>query len=252
MIMKTNWKIALMCLATIAMVACKKDKNPATDPAGGVDPSYVEKINVKDGSVADWEELDQTKVAVTNISPSPLWPALKQLKVYADEVYINYMLVFDPVLYESHTPSDAMHIYMDVDHSNATGGFFDSFSDAGADLMFEGPLFDDLEMPIPYVPTAHKWIGPTGGTPESRVGDWKEVWEPAGTVSGSASQFVGDNIIEGRLLIDLIPATFAADGFGIGFDLQQNWNNIGLLPQLNTPNGTNVGRTTMLFVTFDK
>ena len=256
--MKLNWKIALVCLAAVTMVACKDKKDDETSgggtSGGGTDPSYVSPINVKDKSVADWDALDATKVGVSTITNQPLWPAIKQLKVYADEVYINYMLVIDPNLYVSHTPSDAMHIYMNSDNNNNTGGFFDSFSDAGVDLMFEGPLFDDNESPISYAPVAHKWAGPEGKdgyTEEERTGDWMTVWVSAGTVRGE-SQFIGDSIIEGRLLVDLIPGGFAGNEFGIGFDLQQNWENAGLLPQLNTPNGVNVGRTTMLYVKFDK
>lgn len=249
--MKANWKVALMCVATIAFVACN-EKNKPVGPGGGggVDPSYESPIKVNDQSIADWDKLDQKYVAVFNVTPQPLWSAIKQLKVYSDEVYINYMLVIDPVQYRSHTPNDAMHVYINIDNSDATGGFFDSFSDAAVDVMMEGPLFDDAGKAISYVPTAHTWVGPEGGKPEDRTGEWEEVWEAAGTVRGE-SQFIGDSIIEGRLLVDLIPGEFTANKFGIGFDLQQNWGNIGLLPQLDTPNGENVGRTTMLTVTFD-
>lgn len=257
--MKTKWTIALVCALTLAFVACKSKSNEPSDPGsggssgggGGQDPTYVEKISVKDRSVADWDTLDQTKIAEVSITDQPLWPAIKQLKVYADEVYINYMLLIDPALYVNHTPTDVMHIYMDIDNTNTTGGFFDSFADAGADMMFEGPLFDDFENPIAYAPQAHKWVGPVGGNPEDRTGDWMVVWEDAGSIRGE-SQFVGDSIIEGRIIRDLIPGKFNENGFGIGFDLQQNWENIGLLPQLNTPNGINVGRTNMLYVAFDK
>ncbi len=239
-----------MCFATVALVACKKDEptNPAdTTPA----VEYINPISVSDQSIEDWDKIDPAKIATFSVTEHPLWGALHQIKVYADEVYINYILVYDPTKYTSHLPVDAMHIYMNADNSTATGGFFDSFADAGADLMFEGSFYDDYESPIPYSPTVHKWVGPTGGTPESRTGEWEEVWEAAGTIKGE-SQFVGDSIIEGRLLVDLIPGGFTADGFGIGFDIQQNWGNIGLLPQLDTKDGTMVGRTNMLYVPFNK
>ena len=247
--MKANWKVALMCLAAISMVACK-DKNPAEGGQGG-GGDYVEKISVKDKSVADWDALDQTKVAVSNITNEPYWDGLKQLKVYSDGVYINFMLVFDPAQYVSHTPNDALHMYLNVDNSDATGGFFDEFADAAADMMFEGPLFDDFGSPIPYSPTMNRWIGQEGGLPSERIG-WEDVWEPIGSVKGE-SQFVGDSIIEGRLVVGLISDKFAKEGFGIGFDLQQNWNSIGLLPQINAQgeNGEFIGRTNMLFVPFD-
>lgn len=247
--MKANWKIALLCLATLTVVACKDKKDPF-DP--GVDPSYVSPINVKDNSVADWDALDQTKVAVSNITDEPYWDGLKQLKVYSDGVYINYLIVFDPTKYTSHAGmADGMHLYMDIDLSDATGGFFDEFADAAADFMFEGALFTDTGSPISYSPTKHRWVGPEGGLPSERIG-WEDVWEPVGTIKGE-SQFVGDSIIEGRLLVEYISSNFSEEGFGIGVDLQQNWGSIGLLPQIDAQgeNGEAIGRTNMLKVTFD-
>ena len=255
--MKANWKIALLCFATILVACEKKDAADDQNQSGNqstTPSSYAgSPISVKDKSVADWDALDPSKVAIATIAEKPLWSALRELRVYADEVYINYMLRIDPKQYTSHTSVDAMHIYMNADNNTNTGGFFDSFSDAGADLMFEAGLFDDEENPVPYSPTVHKWNGPQGAdvAVEDRTGDWSVVWVAAGTIKGE-SQFIGDSIIEGRLVIDLIPGGFKDKAFGIGFDLQQNWENIGLLPQLNTPNGVNVGRTEMLSVTFDK
>ena len=86
------------------------------------------------------------------------------------------------------------------------------------------------------------------------VNDWEADWEQAGNAVKGESQFVGDKYIEGRLLVDLIPGTFNAEQFGLGIDLQQNWNNIGMLPQLDAQGdeGEFIGRTNMLKVTFDK
>lgn len=254
--MKANWKIALMCLATLAMVACK-DKNEPGGGGGEDDPTYVSPINVKDKSVADWDALDPTKVAVATVTDEPYFPALKQLKVYSDGVYINYMLEFDPVQYVNHAGiQDGMHIYIDVDHSDETGGFFDLFADAAVDLMFEGALFEQ-GTPIPYSPSMYRWVGQEGGLPTERntesAGSWDDAWELLNTVKGE-SQMVGDNIIEGRLVVGLISDKFAAEGFGIGFDIQQNWEGVGLLPQLDAQgeNGEFIGRTNMLFVPFDE
>jgi len=264
--MKANWKIALMCFATI-LVACEK-KDAATNDnqggsgeggGGGTTPSsYVAPLNVKDKSIADWDELDQSKVAVANITAEPYWDGLKQLKVYADEVYIYYLLEYDPAVYTSHVgKADGMHVYIDMDDSDETGGFFDEFADAAADIMLEGELYDDAGAAISYMPTPYSWKGTAGpGTlPSERdVKDWDADWEEAGSAVKGESQFVGDKYIEGRLLIDLIPGTFDEERFGIGFDLQQNWNNIGLLPQLDAQGaeGEFIGRTNMLKVTFDK
>ena len=264
--MKANWKIALMCLTMVAIAVSCNPKNqptdpgttPSTDSVPSVDPGYVSPINVKDNSVADWDALDQTKVAVANVTEEPYFSGLKQLKVYSDGIYINYMLVFDPNEYKSHVGAkDGMHIYMNIDNSAETGGFFDLFVDAAVDLMFEGELFDDAGTPVPYSPTMHRWVGQEGGQPAERncdaAGGWDVAWEAAGSVKGE-SQIVGDNIIEGRLIVGLISDKFAAEGFGIGFDIQQNWGEVGLLPQLDAQGeeGEFIGRTNMLFVPFDE
>ena len=50
--MKANWKLALMCLATLTMVACG-DKNPAEaggGGGGGIPEGYVPPISVDDKS----------------------------------------------------------------------------------------------------------------------------------------------------------------------------------------------------------
>lgn len=253
--MKLNWKIALMCLATIMTVACNKDKNEPENPGGdGIDGDYVSPISVKDKSVDDWNALDSTKVAVANVTAEPYFSGLKQLKVYSDGVYINYMLVFDPNEYKSHVGAkDGMHIYMNVDNTDATGGFFDLFADAAVDFMFEGALFDDLGNSIPYAPTMYRWNGDEGGLPSTRdVKDWDTDWEEVGSIKGE-SQMVGNNIIEGRLIVGLISDKFAQEGFGIGFDIQQNWGEVGLLPQIDAQGaeGEFIGRTNMLFVPFD-
>ena len=262
--MKANWKIALMCVATLAFVACKND-NPddPEDPngGGGKEPAgYVSPINVKDKSVADWDELDQTKVSVADMTAEPYYPGLKQLKVYSDGVYINYMLVIDPAIYSSHAGHpDGMHIYLDIDLSDETGGFFDSFADAAVDLMMEGPLFDESGVPVPYAPNLEQWVGPEGSAylPSERdtnaKGSWEDSWSLINTIKGE-SQFIGEDIVEGRILVDYISTKFSPEGFGIGVDIQQGWETVGLLPQLDAAgeNGEFIGRTNMLYVAFDK
>ncbi len=258
--MKANWRIALCALATVVMVACK-DKNPATNPAeggqdqptdttqgGGGGGTYVSPIKINDQSIADWNALDQSKVSVAVMPDDPLYFALKKIMVYADSVCINYCLFIDPAELPSHLPVDAMHIYMDADNSDLTGGYWDQFDgpDQGnTDLMFEGPIWDDYGAQISYVPIASYWAGPLNGE------GWLWDEQPTSNKIGG-SQFIGDSIIEGRLLIELIPWKNWTDAFSIGFDIQQNWESAGLLPQANTPDGEQIGRSKKLLVTFDK
>ena len=259
--MKANWKIALMCLAMFAMVACK-DKNQPSSGSGSGQTSeqeqpgeegedifdYINPIEVNDQSVEDWDKLDQSKVAVANLSERPLYEAIKQLKVYADSVCIYYMLVLNPAELPSHTDVDAMHIYMDADNSDETGGYWDQFDEkdkGNTDLMFEGPVWDADGNQISYAPSVSYWNGPLNGE------GWLWAEQPVSN-KVSASQFVGDSIIEGRLAIELIPYKNWKDKFSIGFDIQQNFESVGLIPQGNTPEGTLIGRSKKLLVTFDK
>lgn len=257
--MKLNWKIALCALATVVMVACK-DKNPAVDPSGsgqdqptdttqggGGGEEYVSPIKINDKSIADWDKLDQSKVAVTKITDDPLYTALKEARVYADQVYINFLLIFDPEEMMSHTDVDAMHIYLNADNSAETGGYWDQFdgpNQGNTDLMFEGSIWDADGLQISYSPTVSQWSGELNG--EGWL--WEEL-AAAGNLGGS--QFIGDSIIEGRLIKQYIPWDKWTDAFEIGFDIQQNWESAGLLPQANTPNGEQIGRAKKLLVTFD-
>lgn len=265
--MKTNWKIALVCMTMLASIGCG-NKNGGEGGSGAVEPpsGYINPINVRDNSIADWDALDQSKVAKATVPDDPRLPAIKELRVYSDRIYLNYMLVVDPAEYPNHNGhQDGMHIFFDVDYNDATGGFYDLFSDAAVDVMTEGPLYDEAGTPIPYHPNVEKWVGPTGGRPEDRITDnspgedpdaWKRSWSlVAKDIDGKSQIFDkdGDLIIEGSILIDYISGNFADEGFGIGFEIQQGWAPVGLLPQVNAIGnmGELIGRTNMLYVPFD-
>lgn len=246
--MKLNWTIALMCVATLTFVACK-DKNQPDSGGDEPDVEYTPLISVTDKSIADWDKIDPSNVAVSKITPNALWGGVHMVKVYADEVYINWVMVFDPKKYEKHRDVDGMHLFMDVDHSKTTGGYFDLFQDACADLMFEGSLYN-AGAPINYAPSVYKWQGEVNG----------EGWEgwgdntPIGTVKGE-SQFVNDSTLEARIMIENIPGgkkQFNEEGFGFGITLTQNFqpDAVGFLPQGDTPDGEHIGRLDMLFVKF--
>lgn len=245
--MKANWKIALMCLATFAVVACNQKNPPVVDDDDNLF-GYKAPIKVDDKSVADWDALDQTKISETVVPDAPLWSALKKARVYADSVCIFFMLEFDPAQMTSHTDKDAMHIYINADNSDKTGGFWDLFAPVNkgdVDFMFETHIWDQTGV-VQFATNYEYWAGPLNGE------GW--TWTPDASVSPKVSsmQFVGDNIIEGRLVVELIPFKFNATAFTIGFDIQQNWNSVGLLPQANTPDGELIGRAEKLLVTFDK
>lgn len=265
--MKANWTIALMCAATIAMVACQDKNQPSasgsgssdntnptdttttpTDPTDPTDSTYVSPISIRDKSIADWEKLDQSKVAIAKVTGDPLYTALKEIRVYADNVYINFLLKYDPEEFTVASEGDFLHIYMNADNNDETGGYWDQFdgpNQGNTDLMFEGVLWDAEGNTFSYSPTVSAWAGETNGE-----GWLWEVLPSASTIAGS--QIVEDGIIEGRLIKQYIPWADWKDAFEIGFDIQQNAESVGLLPQADTPDGEHIGRAKKLLVTFDK
>lgn len=260
--MKANWKLALMCLATLAMVACN-DKNPAdqdptvdpiVDPTvDPIDDTYTPPIDVTDKSLADWDKLDQSKVAVDVLTAtSPYWDALKKIQVYADSICIFYALTFDPEAITAPTETAGFHIYINADNDPNTGGFWDLFAPANkgnCDLMFEGTLWNAFGEQTSYLPPhISYWSGATGGD----QWNWTEFAQIDERVS--MSQFVEDGIVEGYLIRDLIPWKKWSDAFEIGFDIyDDNYTEVGLLPQGDaTDGGQQIGRKPKLQVTFDE
>ena len=266
--MKANWKIALMCLATLAMVACK-DKNQPVGPGGGgeggggEEEEYVNPISVSDNSAADWNALPtEYVVSATCPADAPL-TGLKSVKVFADEVYINILIEYDPedITDLSWVP---FHVYLNVDNSDATGGYGDQFLDANTDILLEGGIFGEGN-PISYNPAVFKWWGEVGENgwlwkdPAIGEGDASNFWGAIigeGQANIGASQLLAGNKIEIQLLRELIPSGnapgWSENEFGIGFDIQQNWESAGILP-LVSPTDTNAnGHTNKLQVKIKK
>jgi len=246
--MKLNWKIALMCVLAIAMVACKSKDEPESGSQGGGQSDYKSPISVRDQSVADWDALDQSKVKKAVCPELPYFAGLKEAKVYADAVCINFMLTFDPETMQSHTDVDGIHVYINTDNSDATGGYWDLFAPINGgniDILLEGALWDADGNELSYAPSVERWNGPLNGE------GW--YWEPIPASTGvTASQLVGDNIVECRILKELVPAKWDKDAFEIGFDIYQNFEPVGLLPQSNRPDGEHIGRALKMYVEFDK
>lgn len=261
--MKANWKIALMCIAAIAMVACNKDKNKPDGPDDGGDSDFVSKVSVKDNSMAEWETLPAEYVASAVCPEGAAMDALKSVKVYADQVYINVLVEYDPEqILDREWP--AFHIYLDADNSDETGGYGDEFLDANAEVLLETAVFAEGQ-PYSYNPAVFKWWGEVGASGWC----WTEHWEEEGYYTGDGdkwgaivgegelpigvSQNLNDQFIEIQLLRELIPAPngWNESEFGIGFDIQQNWNSVGFLPCAEATDDNAAGHANKLKVKID-
>lgn len=262
--MKANWKIALMCIATIAFVACK-GKNTPTPPDVDPDEDFVSKVSVKDNSIAEWATLPAEFVASTTCPEEAALDALVSAKVYADKVYINILVEYDPEqIVDREWPS--FHVYLDADNSDATGGYSDEFLDANSEVLLETAIFANGE-PHNYNPAVFRWWGEVGGAGWA----WTEHWTEEGyyqdgdglkwgAIIGEDespignSQIIDDKYIEIQLLRELIPADggWNEDQFGIGFDIQQNWTSVGVLPIGVIGDDNVTGHANKLKVNIDK
>ena len=232
--MKT-FKFALMCAAALAMVACG-EKNPVDDPNNDDpdEPEYVQIVKVDDNSLADWDNVPAAYLATTTHVEGASMDGLKSVKVYADQMYIFLLVEVndDVVTDRAWTP---FHVYLNTDNSATTGGFADQWVTGDVDVMLETAIFADGA--AQYNPAVFKWWGEVGATGWSWTDPEVEAtsengWGalvPEGTAPIGAAQMV-DGKVEIQLMRELIPGTWAADKFTVGFDVQQSWSSVGILP----------------------
>ena len=210
---------------------------------GGVTPpAEIPEIKVDDNSLADWDALPAEFVASAVCPENAALLGLKSVKVYATEMYISILVEpnMEDITDLSWVP---FHVYIDLDNSDETGGYNDEHTDANCDILCETGLWAEGE-PCVYNPGVYRWWGEVGAT------GWDDWTEPG--VTHDASDFWGAIIGEGQLpvgnsqyvdgkfeiqllreLLATVPAsgfTMNNEEFGIGFDIQQNWSSVGILP----------------------
>ncbi len=233
--------------ATITAKAVKSNGTATckiTVKAGGVTPPAgdIPEIDVTDGSLADWEALPKDKVVSYACPEDASLLGLKGVAVYATEMYISILVEpnMEDITDLSWVP---FHVYIDLDNSDATGGYGDEFADANCDILCETGLWAEGE-PYSYNPGVYRWWGEVGAdgwdnwTDPSVTHDASDFWGAIigeGQLPVGASEYV-DGKFEIQLLRELL-ATVPASGFtmnneefGIGFDIQQSWNSVGILP----------------------
>ena len=253
--MKT-FKFALMCAAALAMIACEPKNNPENENNEEEEQEYVQIIKVDDNSLADWNNVPAEYLATTTHVEGASMDGLKSVKVYADELYINLLVeVNDEVVTDrARTP---FHVYINADNNAATGGFGDQWITPDVDVMLETAIF--AEGAAQYNPAVFKWWGADGEsgwlwTDPENPGTADNGWGalvPEGSMPIGVAQMV-DGKIEIQLLWELIPANWAGDKFTIGFDIQQEWNSVGILPNAADDETGSEVLAEKLEVTFNK
>jgi len=230
---------------------------------GGVTPPPAEipEIKVDDNSLADWDALPAEFVASAVCPENAALLGLKSVKVYATEMYINILVEpnMDDIVDLEWVP---FHVYIDLDNSDLTGGYGDEFTDANTDILCETAIFSGGE-PNNYNPAVFKWWGEVGGDgwnwedPEN-PGNETNFW---GAIIGEGQLPVGNSqYVDGKFEIQLLRELLGtvpgvemnAGEFGIGFDIQQNWSSVGILPCVSVTDENPAGHAPKLKVKINK
>jgi len=242
--MKKILSFLAMTAAILAVsVSCNKpnDDDDIDDNGGG---KYEAPIKI-DGDFSDWAKI--TGFAEAKTAADATKTALKLVRVYADEyfVFVYFEWDKDQITHEPDVEHVPFHCYINTDGLASTGGFGDEFSDACADLMFEGFIYPDGAKVGSYEPGVYKWVGETNGT------GWDACWEDLGEFNGLTAGAGIEGKYEFQIARELLPLPLA-DKFSIGFDLQQSWDSVGLLPNATATEDNPGGLAPSLQVTTKK
>lgn len=221
-----KFQIALMCIATLAFVACKEEGTVV--PPDEDDEEYVAPITV-DGDVAEWAKLGD-KVFTADCNPAAESKALKTMKVYSDELFIYLYAEYDASLIDINEDMSneefaekwgvPFHIYINA--TNSEIGFVDEQWSTPATMLTEGFLFL-AGQPIEYAPSAFTWADEVAGS------EWH--WNPSAAQGYVFASKVTDKTIEMSILREALPETIG-DEFRIGIDIQKAWESQGILPNM--------------------
>ena len=155
-----KYLLSLLAVAALVFTACNKDPQPnkpdkpdtPDDPEPEV-PEYVQPITI-DGDFADWAKLDASKVAVAKCASDTKdgYDAVKEIRVYADELYVFFYLEYNndkiaDILAGTTNPADPEHNELPIRLNLNTDGEFTSgytsYSLDGYDFIVEGAVATD-------------------------------------------------------------------------------------------------------------
>ena len=212
---------AAILAVSVTSVSCNKTDDDDDDENGSSE--YVAPIKI-DGDFSDWAKLDASKIAEAKLDPlQDTKTALKLVKVYADAIYVFVYFEWDKsqISHEPDVEHVPFHCYINTDGDASTGGYGDQFTDACSELLFEGFIYPDGASVGSYVPVVCEWTGDVNGTGWSwtDLGEFNNLTEGAG-IEGK---------YEFQIARELMPKKLA-DNFSIGFDIQQDWESVGILP----------------------
>ena len=204
-----------------------------------------------DGNFADWAALKDGTYSKTFGDEDAPTPALTKAFVYADPnfIYVYFEWNKDLISYEAGVEHVPFHCYINTDGDASTGGYADQFADACSDVLLEGFIYPDGVLGS-YDPGAYKWIGEPNASGWGWAPDTDNLFPEGGLGEGAG--------VEGKYEFKLDRAMFAnvglpiADVFSIGFDIQQSWTSVGILPSVAPDESNPSGVVNSLQVTTQK
>ena len=264
--MKKIMTLAAM-FAAVAMTfsACNKEQKPdngGNENGGGTttntcpdcgedpcvcEPEYESPISI-DGDFADWDALDPSKVAVTECAAEAKDPALKVLKVYADEVYINLYFEYDETALTNGTAAFDIYLNQDADLGGADDEHW--LSQANVDYLLEDESIIVDGTWESFDPGMFHYTGP--------VDTWDWSWEEImSSGSGIASGAGNGNKYELAVMIEMLMGVELADTFSLGciltdIDAAGAWNGVGCIPNTDVTDDNPTGSVNFLEVKADK
>ena len=236
--------LAMTASILMVSVAVSCNKNNEDEDEENGNSEYVAPIKI-DGDFSDWAKLDASKIAEAKCDPlNDTKTALKVVKVYADAVYVFVYFEWDKsqISHEPDVEHVPFHCYINTDGDSKTGGFGDQFTDACSDLMFEGFIYPEGSSVGSYEPSVHQWIGEPNGT------GWEGCWDELGSFNKLTAGAGIEGKYEFQIARELLPKKLA-DTFSIGFDIQQHWDSVGILPNGHTTEDNPGGLAPSLQVT---
>ncbi len=191
-----------------------------------------------DGDFSDWAALPAKTFSQTYGDEDASHPALTYCKVYANSEFIYVYVEWDTD-YITDKSWVIFHCFINTDGNAATGGYADQFADACSDILLEGAVYADDAI-CSYWAGGYAWIGEPNGPGWSWAPDTDNLFpEDAPTVGAGIDGKYEFSISRSMLAAAGFPV---ADVFSIGFDIQQKWNSVGVLPNASAcesnPSGT--------------
>ena len=186
-----------------------------------------------DGNFDDWAAVDASKLAVAVCADGASRTALQVLKVGASADYVFLYLEFDASKISWNASEFVpINIYFNSDGDAGTGGW-PALADACTDYLIQGMMTDGVNM-VSYNPGVYKWTGAVHGDSWSWSDEGLNL--PDGICQGAGSGNKYEICIDRNKFPDAI-----ANDFSLGVGIEQDWDDVGLLPNatvtLENPGG---------------